>query len=102
MRYGVIGKAWSEVAAEATAADADFRTLALRTRGARCSSAALSLALDVGPAAAGDAAAGKKVFKKCVVCHTLKKGKNKVGPSLFGVDRPPGRHRRQVQVFVLH
>ena len=52
--------------------------------------AALSLAL-TGPAAAGDAAAGKKVFKKCVVCHTLKKGKNKVGPSLFGViGRPAG------------
>ena len=52
--------------------------------------AALSLAL-TGPAAAGDAAAGKKVFKKCVVCHTIKKGKNKVGPSLFGViGRPAG------------
>ena len=53
--------------------------------------AALSLALIGGPAAAGDAAAGKKVFKKCVVCHTIQKGKNKVGPSLFGVvGRPAG------------
>ena len=52
--------------------------------------AALSLAL-TGPAAAADAAAGKKVFKKCVVCHTLKEGKNKVGPSLFGlIGRPAG------------
>ena len=53
--------------------------------------AALSLALAGGPAAAGDAAAGKKVFKKCVVCHTLEEGKNKVGPSLFEVvGRPAG------------
>ena len=53
--------------------------------------AALSLALAVGPAAAGDAEAGKKVFKKCVACHTLAEGKNKVGPSLFGiVGRPAG------------
>ena len=33
----------------------------------------------------GDAAAGKKVFKKCKACHALEEGKKKVGPSLFGV-----------------
>ena len=33
----------------------------------------------------GDAAAGKKVFKKCKACHTLVEGKKKVGPSLYGV-----------------
>lgn len=33
----------------------------------------------------GDAAAGKKVFKKCKACHSLEEGKKKVGPSLFGV-----------------
>ena len=33
----------------------------------------------------GDAAAGATVFKKCMVCHTLEAGKNKVGPSLQGV-----------------
>lgn len=33
----------------------------------------------------GDAEAGKKVFNKCKACHTLTEGKNKVGPSLFGV-----------------
>jgi cytochrome c len=35
--------------------------------------------------AAGDAAKGKKVFKKCSICHAVKEGKNKIGPSLFGV-----------------
>jgi cytochrome c len=39
--------------------------------------------------AAGDAAAGKEVFKKCALCHTNEKGKNKIGPSLFGII---GRH----------
>lgn len=35
--------------------------------------------------AAGDAAKGADVFKKCMACHTLEAGKNKVGPSLGGV-----------------
>lgn len=33
----------------------------------------------------GDVAAGEKVFRKCKACHSLEKGKNKVGPSLHGV-----------------
>ena len=33
----------------------------------------------------GDAARGKKNFKQCAACHTLKEGKNKVGPSLHQV-----------------
>ena len=33
----------------------------------------------------GDAAKGKKSFSKCKACHTVKKGKNRVGPSLFGI-----------------
>jgi cytochrome c len=34
----------------------------------------------------GDAAKGKKVFKKCKSCHTIDEGgKNKVGPNLFGI-----------------
>jgi cytochrome c len=33
----------------------------------------------------GDATAGAVVFKKCQVCHTNEAGKNKIGPSLFGV-----------------
>ena len=35
--------------------------------------------------AAGDAAKGKKVFRKCAACHTVKAGKHRIGPSLFGV-----------------
>ncbi len=48
---------------------------------------AAAMALASGSAlAAGDAAKGKKVFKKCKVCHTFKKGgKNRVGPNLFGI-----------------
>ncbi len=45
------------------------------------------LALGGGSAwAAGDAAAGAKVFKKCKACHTVNKGgKKKAGPNLFGI-----------------
>lgn len=39
----------------------------------------------VQPAAAADIEAGKAEFKKCALCHTTEAGKNKVGPSLFGV-----------------
>jgi cytochrome c len=37
------------------------------------------------PAAAADLEAGKTAFKKCALCHTTEAGKNKVGPSLFGI-----------------
>ena len=35
--------------------------------------------------AAGDAAAGEKVFAQCKACHEVEKGVNKVGPTLKGV-----------------
>ena len=38
-----------------------------------------------GFAAEGDADAGKKVFKKCKICHFVDKPKKKIGPSLKGV-----------------
>jgi cytochrome c len=38
-----------------------------------------------GPSVAADAEAGKVVFKKCALCHTAEAGKNKIGPSLFGI-----------------
>ena len=46
---------------------------------------AVVTAAGVAPSLAdGDAAAGKVVFKKCAVCHTVE-GKNKVGPHLDDV-----------------
>ena len=45
-----------------------------------------ALTIASGPAMAGNAAKGEHLFKRrCAVCHSAKKGKNKVGPSLFGV-----------------
>jgi cytochrome c len=37
------------------------------------------------PATAADVEAGKTEFKKCALCHTTEAGKNKIGPSLFGI-----------------
>jgi cytochrome c len=38
-----------------------------------------------GAAPAGDAAAGKTVFARCAICHSVVAGQNKIGPSLAGV-----------------
>jgi cytochrome c len=39
-----------------------------------------------GSALAGDPAAGRAVFSSsCGICHTVKPGDNKIGPTLFGV-----------------
>ncbi len=34
---------------------------------------------------AGDVDAGKRVARQCAACHSFVEGKNKIGPSLFGV-----------------
>ena len=38
---------------------------------------------------AEDIKAGKKVFKKCKACHTLKPGDSRVGPTLYNVVGAP-------------
>ena len=52
--------------------------------------ASLALAGLVGSTAwagapAGDAVKGKATFARCAICHELKPGVNKLGPSLYGV-----------------
>jgi nitrite reductase (NO-forming) len=37
------------------------------------------------PSGAGDASAGRLVFRKCQACHSIEPGKNLLGPSLAGV-----------------
>ncbi len=48
--------------------------------------AAALIVMAPGSAEAVDIANGKKLAKKCQVCHTLEKGgKNKLGPNLYGI-----------------
>ena len=50
-----------------------------------------SIAIAIDIANAADPVNGKKVFKKCVACHSLQEGKNKIGPSLYNLlDRKIG------------
>jgi len=50
-------------------------------------SATLESKIDIAALMAmGSAEEGKKVFKKCVACHSIAKGgKNKIGPALYNV-----------------
>lgn len=51
------------------------------------------LAFSANAHAEGDAAAGEKVFRKCMACHAVGEGaKNKVGPALNGVVDGPWGH----------
>ena len=45
----------------------------------------LVLSLGSQARAAGDAKEGKKAFGKCAICHDIRAGKHKIGPSLHGV-----------------
>lgn len=55
-------------------------------RAIAASAAVLIFAAVAGPARAeGDAAAGEKLFRQCKACHAVEAGKNRVGPSLFGI-----------------
>jgi cytochrome c len=44
----------------------------------------------------GDATKGKTIFVKCMACHSIKEGENRVGPSLHGII---GRTAGQVAGF---
>ena len=44
----------------------------------------------------GDAEAGKKVFAKCMTCHSVEAGVNKVGPTLHSI---VGRHSGSVEGY---
>lgn len=35
--------------------------------------------------ASADAAKGKVVFGRCMACHSVEKGQNRAGPSLYGI-----------------
>lgn len=55
------------------------------------------LAVTASPVMAeGDAAKGKKVFRKCKACHVVDKEKNRVGPHLVGIF---GRPAASVEKF---
>jgi cytochrome c len=59
--------------------------------------AALGALAFAAPARAdGDAAAGKTVFAKCAICHTIDPAKKGIGPTLFGV---VGRKSATVEGF---
>lgn len=48
--------------------------------------AAVLLAVPLQPAAAQDAEAGAKVFRRCMACHTTEEGgRSAAGPNLWGV-----------------
>lgn len=44
----------------------------------------------------GDAAQGRRVFTKCMSCHVVQEGQNRVGPSLYGI---VGRDAGSVEGF---
>lgn len=64
----------------------------VRTIFSACATGAF-ISMASGAMAAGDAAKGKKIAKKCVACHTLAEGgKNRLGPNLFGIlGQPAGQ-----------
>ncbi len=47
--------------------------------------ALLSVGFAAPSLAAGDVAAGEKVFRKCKACHVVNKEQNRVGPHLVGI-----------------
>lgn len=82
----------SDKAAEAPVATETITTETTATEAATTEAAGTETA-GAAPAAtsvsysslAGDAAKGEKVFAQCRACHVVEEGKNRVGPSLYGV-----------------
>ncbi|HYB10595.1 MAG TPA: cytochrome c family protein [Alphaproteobacteria bacterium] len=58
--------------------------------------AVVGLSIATVAADAADVDKGKEIFKKCALCHTNEAGKNKIGPSLFGI---VGRHSASIANF---
>ena len=59
--------------------------------------AAVVVATTLAAHAAGDPAAGEKVFNKCKICHNVGEGaKTKIGPELNGI---PGRKAASIDGF---
>ena len=56
----------------------------------------LGLSVPFAAASAADVEAGKTEFKKCALCHTNEAGKNKIGPSLFGI---VGRKSASIETY---
>jgi cytochrome c len=55
------------------------------SRMAALTAAAMLLAAAGAARAQGDAARGEKLFEQCHACHSIERGGNEVGPTLFGV-----------------
>lgn len=64
-------------------------TAGLLAFGALADPVPLDVKDDDGNVMSGDPDHGETIFKKCQVCHSIKAGENRVGPSLHGV---VGRH----------
>ncbi|MDR3496329.1 MAG: cytochrome c family protein [Ancalomicrobiaceae bacterium] len=58
--------------------------------------AAAAVVVSTAPGLAGDPVAGKTVFGKCALCHTIDPAKKNIGPTLFGV---VGRHSASVEGY---
>lgn len=59
------------------------------TRPAAILMAAAMIYSGAASAAAGDAAKGKAVFARCLMCHTVQPDVNRLGPSLSGIVGKP-------------
>lgn len=86
-------------AKDAAAGAGEAATDVVKDASAAVSGAADAATNEVASAFAGltgDAAKGKRVFAKCMACHTVQEGQNRVGPSLYGI---VGREAGSIEGF---